>query len=227
MSDKETVYKHESYGMASLSRCTGRVRLFGSAIQWNDNFISLRVSRGERHHHLSRDWYTTAERHPIVEVFLSASQFADMITSLNMGNGVPCTISSVEGKHLEEPPDLETEAEKVQIDFKQSIEDLIKELQSAQDKVESILGQKSIKKADREAIRAEFSKVVREIGSNIPFVLDSFQEASERVVTHAKAEVEAFVSARITAAGLEAIQDEAPQLTSSEIEATRDAMNRD
>ena len=45
-----------------------------------------------------------------------------------------------------------------------------------------------------------------QIRSNVPFVLESFQEATEKVVTHAKAEVEAFTTTRVMAAGVKAIQ---------------------
>lgn len=208
MSDKEETFTHESYGMVGLSRCTGRQRLFGSAIPYHDHFIALRVHRGERSHHLSRDWYRASQRLPIVEVFISAAQFADMITSMNMGEGVPCTIRSVEGQRMEEPPDLETEAEKVQTDFKGDLRDIVKELKAARSEVETLLEKKSLNKGDRAKIQARFDKILQHMQSNVPFVLESFQEATEKVVTHAKAEVEAFTTSRVMAAGIKALQDQ-------------------
>jgi hypothetical protein len=207
MSNKEEIFLHESYGMVGLSRCTGRQRLFGSAIPYHDHFITLRVHRAKRSHHLSRDWYTSRGL-PIVEVFISAAQFADMITSMNIGEGVPCTIKSVEGQRLEDPPDLETEAEKVQVDFKGDLQEIVTELKAAQTEVTTILAKKLLNKGDRAKIQAKFDKIVQHMRSNVPFVLESFQEATERTVTHAKAEVEAFTTTRVMAAGIKAIQDQ-------------------
>jgi ElaB/YqjD/DUF883 family membrane-anchored ribosome-binding protein len=208
MSDKEEVFTHESYGMVGLSRCTGRVRLFGSAIPYHDHFIALRVHRAERTHHLSRDWYRAKSLTPIVEVFISAAQFADMITSMNMSEGIPCTLRRVQGQQMEEPPDLETEAEKVQTDFKDDIKKVAVELKAARNEVEELLSKKSLNKGDRAQIQDKFDRILQHIQSNVPFVLESFQEATEKVVTHAKAEVEAFTTTRIMAAGIKAIQDQ-------------------
>lgn len=212
MKDKEETFEHESYGMVGLSRCTGSARLFGSAIPRHGHFICLRVSEGERNHHLSRDWYRA--RKNLIEVWLSAAQFADMVTGMNMGEGVPCTIKRLHGKLLEEPPDLKTEAEKVQTDFSTDLQDLVTQLKGARKEIEGILEQKSIKVADRKTILARVNKMVQEIEANVPFVLQSFQEASDKVVTHAKAEVEAFTTARVIAAGVKAIgeQQELPAL---------------
>jgi len=217
MSNKETTYSHESYGMVGLSRCTGSVRLFGSAIPRHGSFISMRVSHGERCHSLSRDWYRS--RNKIVEVYLSAAQFADMITSMNMGEGVPCTINWLDGM-VEPPPDIETEAEKVRTDFRSDLKDLVMKLKTSQKKVEEILGQKSIKVSDRSAIRSMITKVVQDVEANMPFVLDQFQEASDKVVSHAKAEIEAFTTTRIMTAGMAAIKGEdvsSPELTEKNV----------
>jgi len=162
----------------------------------------------------------------IVEVYISAAQFADMITSMNMGEGVPCTIKSVEGRRLEDPPDLETEAEKVQVDFKGGLQDLVGELVQAQQEIETILEKKSVNKADRAAIQAKFNRVLMQVRSNVPFVLESFQEATEKVVTQAKAEVEAFTTTRIMAAGIKAIQgqqlqEDEPRLESPRLESLK------
>lgn len=208
MSDKEEVFTHESYGMVGLSRCTGRVRLFGSAIPYHDNFIALRIHHAERTHTLARDWYRAQTITPIIEVFISAAQFADMITSMNMGEGVPCTIKYLDRVRLEEPPDLETEAEKVQTDFKDDIREVAAKLKEARSEVEELLSKKSLNKGDRAKIQEKFDGIVRHVASNVPFVLESFQEATEKVVTHAKAEVEAFTTTRIMAAGMAAIKNE-------------------
>ena len=207
MSDNTEVFEHESYGLIGFSRCTGSKRLFGSAIPKHGTFISLRISHAQRLHHLSRDWYHP--RKTIIELDLSAAQFADLITSMNMGVGVPCTINYLNGK-IEPSPDLETEAEKVRTDFRSDIKGLVTKLKESQKEVKEILSQKTILLSDREKIRWVLDKVVQDVEANMPFVLDSFQEASDKVITHAKAEIEAFTNTRIMTAGIAALSNEDP-----------------
>ena len=47
--------------------------------------------------------------------------------------------------------------------------------------------------------------IVQEIESNIPFMMDSFNESAQKIVSQAKIEVEAFTSDIIRQAGLESI----------------------
>jgi len=54
---------------------------------------------------------------------LSAAQFAELLTTMNVGSGVPCT-RYIEGKRIQDPPDMKLEVEKVQDSFKQDMKDL-------------------------------------------------------------------------------------------------------
>ena len=68
---------HPAFGMARFSRVSGDNRLYGSAVR-HQHFISLCIMRGSYQHDLGRDWYHGGEE--LIEVFLSASQFAEMLT---------------------------------------------------------------------------------------------------------------------------------------------------
>ena len=210
MSNKEETFAHESYGMIGLSRCRGNVRLYGSSISNHGNFVTMRISHGERVHYLSKDWYRSTKR--IAEIYLSSAQFAEMITSMNMGEGIPCTINWLNGS-VEEPPDVEIETEKVHADFNRDLKDLVKNLKDSQKEIKDILGQKSIKVADRKTIEAALAKIVQDVEANIPFVLSQFQEAAEKVVSHAKAEIEAFTTARVMTARVAALTEADPNPT--------------
>ena len=62
--------------------------LFGSSIKHKDT-IRLEISHGELERGLNHDWYHANKC--IVECEMSQSQFAEAITSMNMGDGVPVT----------------------------------------------------------------------------------------------------------------------------------------
>lgn len=90
-------YHHPSFGMLSFSRAHGgHSNLFGSSIQHRDT-IHMVLKEGTVSRDLNEDWYFGGPE--IVEVEMSQSQFAELITSMNMGSGVPCTIKFIKG-HL-------------------------------------------------------------------------------------------------------------------------------
>lgn len=85
---------HPAYGMLSFSRRTGgKQSLFGSSIEHKD-VIAMTLRHGEVDRQLNRDWYHGTE--VIAEVEMSYAQFAEAITSMNIGTGVPVTIRFTE-----------------------------------------------------------------------------------------------------------------------------------
>ena len=91
-------YHHPSFGMLSFSRAHGgHSNLFGSSIQHRDT-IHMVLKEGTVSRDLNEDWYLGGPE--IVEVEMSQSQFAELITSMNMGSGVPCTIKFIKGKDV-------------------------------------------------------------------------------------------------------------------------------
>lgn len=86
---------HPSYGMISFNResCSPATSLFGSSIK-HGNAIRMILFHAEIERGLNKDWFYAKGR--IVEIEMSQSQFADAITSLNIGEGVPCTIRFTE-----------------------------------------------------------------------------------------------------------------------------------
>jgi len=76
----------------------------------------------EKERHLNRDWFHKKKH--LIEVEMSQTQFAEMITSLNVGDGVPCTIRYLPDKHrIEDPPDT-SQRQIFENEFKQEIKKL-------------------------------------------------------------------------------------------------------
>jgi len=95
-------YKHPTFGIISFSRtqCSVGVPMFGSSIL-HSNTIRLEISHAELSRGLNEDRIFDTRR--IVEVEMSPTQFADAITSLNIGCGIPVTlrwIAPSEGEDL-------------------------------------------------------------------------------------------------------------------------------
>ena len=109
--DDEFEREHESYGILHISRVssTGAVRLFGSPLATHYGSIRLSISGGKWIHGLNHDrFYGMNKDH--IEIEMSAAQFADAITRLNIGSGTPCTVRYIAGRRVEDPPEHATEA---------------------------------------------------------------------------------------------------------------------
>lgn len=185
--------KHPAFGQVSLSRVRGSVKLYGSALDRHDEFIVLRVTRSELNHDLGRNWYY-ADNKSIVELALSPAQFADMITGLNIGGGVPCTLWYIEGQEVPAIPwDHETESKKVVDSFKREVQETVENLNQFVEQMQSVLNKSgTITKAERDGLSRVLDKFNQLYKDNAPFMVEQFQNAAAKVVTSAKAEVEAF-----------------------------------
>jgi len=206
---KET---HESYGLVGVSRRTGDPgSLFGSSIK-HHNYVALTIRRAELNRDLHRNWYYGHEA--LIEVEMSNTQFAEMITSMNLGDGVPCTIRHIGYETMERPPGVQ-QRQIFEDEFKADMQKVGNKISSAVKKAESLLDTKgSIKKADKQEIISLLTSISQDINSNMPFVETQFNKAMDKTVSEAKGEVEAFVTNKITSLGIEALREQLPQISS-------------
>ena len=205
MSDDEQ--KHESYGMVGLSRCSigpPGMNLFGSSIRHSSAMI-LTVRRASKQRSLNQEWYHGREE--IVEIYLSPAQFAEFITTPNVGQGVPCTITHVGRERMEPCPEY-NQRQLFHDEFKESSNEALDEAKAIQVEIDGLLAQERIGKKEREHLRRRLAIFVDNLRANLPFVHSQFNEAMDKTVTEAKAEVEEFVNAKIHSLGIEALDSE-------------------
>ena len=187
---------HPSYANLYIGRSqySARQSLFGSSIQ-HDGVITLKISPASVSRSLNKDWYY-AEPNPYIEVIMSQSQFAQAITSLNMGDGTPVTLTYLNGQRIEQCPyedkrkvfdnELSTSMQKLAKDFKEIEKDAVDILEN----------KRTLSKSDREIILKAFSKVYRKLTDEMPFIYSQFNEQMDKTVTEAKAEIECHIQAR-------------------------------
>jgi len=215
--DDEFEREHPSYGLVHISRITGGPRahrLFGSPLAHHYGTIRLSIGKAKWIHGLHHDRYQGSLRGEHLEVEMSAAQFADMITSLNMGGGTPCTIRYIAGVEIPPPPDHATEAEHIRDSFEGSLGKYQAKARAYRQKIEELTSKLS--ERARKEIRIALDVIEDQISDNVPFVLKQFQEATTRITSAARAEVDSFVSNMVRAAGMEAIrQGKLPSLLSS------------
>lgn len=200
------IESHPAFGMIGISNVQASgdgVRLFGSRLRGHPGFIKLTIYHAERRHTIARDWYFAREN--VVEVWLSHSQLAEMITTPNHGDGVPCTIVRVGRESVPTFIPTETESEKIRANVKEKASKIVSDLREARARTEKALA--NVPAKARNAALAEFDRAITEVGSNLPYYAESLNESLEHSTAEAKAEIEAFVSGAVRAAGLKSIAD--------------------
>lgn len=197
--------EHPAYGMIGLTRTmNGRgVNLFGSSLDNHATTMRITIKRAVHKHDLHRDWYFGKEH--LIDVEMSSAQFVEMITTPNQGDGVPCTIRHLRGENIPNIPRIATEVVRVKENFTKEMHDVAQTMRERADDIKKLTVKLPAKA--REEIRVALDVMVQQLNSNVPFVLEQFDRATDRVVSAAKQEIEAFTTHAIHAAGLEAIAD--------------------
>lgn len=205
--DEELHEKHPSYVLVSFSRRGGHPgRLFGSALRDHGTYITLSVRNAEVIHNLGRDTYYGGIRGNVLEVDMSAAQFAELLTTMNIGSGVPGTLRYLDGKEIPKPPeDADVETDKILDSFRRDMAKVAKETKERLKELDAILEKKTFSQADKKAIRGIAERVVQQIEANAPFMVEQFQTAAEKTVTSAKAEIDSFMTHAVITAGVETL----------------------
>jgi len=195
---------HESFGMVKFSRVNSSRahNLFGSSITHRDT-IHLSISKGSVKRDLHKEWYMDEKE--IVNVELSENQFAELITTMNVGTGIPCTIRYLDSKRVEDPP-YESKRQLFENEFKDDVRKIGASLSSLHTELSKLIEDKAPRSAFKEFAN-KVRLIAQDINSNLPFIQQSFNEAIDKTVTEAKGDIEAFVLNKVINAGLESIKN--------------------
>lgn len=187
---------HPSYGMLQFSRTTGgKTSLFGSSIKHRDT-IKMYLRHGDVTRDLNNDWFFGGDK--IVEIEMSYSQFAECITSMNMGSGVPVTIRYIEGQGRIEDCQFINKKEQFENEFKEYLNKTNEKANSLIDEIGKLFeDKKSIGKKDREDILKKLNMLYSAINSNTEFIYNQFNEQMDKTTLEAKGEIEAFMQNKI------------------------------
>jgi hypothetical protein len=189
--DEETVLEHESFGQLSFHRIhagTGKP-LYGSALKHSEIIrMTLTKSKWVRSLHETRHY----PQEILFEVDLSPQQFAEVITTMNMGGGIPVTIYRMMGKQLAECPHADERALFTK-EFQQRINKVTGSAQKLMEKVQGLFAQKTpLKASEKSELLSLLSAIQIELQSNMKFAGDMFQETMEKTVSAGKQEIESF-----------------------------------
>jgi hypothetical protein len=213
---EDKIQKHPSFVSVSFHRITGQRRFFGSSVE-SQTWVELKVCPAELHHHLGSDSVYSANQ-PLIEVALSPAQFAELLTTMNSGPGVPGTLQEFNGKSVEQLPEIETETHRIREHFEKIMRNRSQEFRDALAEVTTLFEEKkSLNKGDCKKIIDTLRTMVNQFSDSAPFYLGQFEEAAEKIAVQTKAEVDAFITHAVQSTGLEVLRSQAPRLATLEM----------
>ena len=203
--------KHPTYGKIVASRwsCGGRGRrLFGSSLPGHNTGITLTIHEASREFTLGDERISSAGGRILCEVNLSPVQWAEMLTSMNMGDGVPCTVVHVlgDGGRRGEPPVTASVPERVRGEYATMLRERAHAIAESRKELAAKMAGKVSAGLAKE-IDAVLARAQQDITENAPFYVEQFTAATDRVVVAAKSEVDAAVTHVAQKLGLDALRD--------------------
>lgn len=210
---------HPSYGAISISHTSGNASLFESDVN-HQHFITIRIKETCRIIDGTHEFL--GEGRELIEINMSAAQFAEFITTPNRGIGTACTIRHAIGDEpyegvkfgRPEPPRPEPFTDKFKGEGREYMNKMIQFMTTAKTMVDDILGGVTKPtKANLSSLGEALRMAIMQVQSNLPFVLKVLDEQTENRMQKAVTEFESYVSTRLQHMGLEALKAQAPRLT--------------
>ena len=148
---------------------------------------------------------------------MSYSQFAEAITSMNMGSGVPVTIRYLRDVGNIEACPFTDKRKQFENEFKTNLNKANSEAQELISSVETLLKEKkTLTKADKEEMLSKLISISRNIEENNNYLYRQFNEQMDRTTAEAKGEIEAFMQNKFNSIAQATLVEQREQLSSME-----------
>lgn len=200
--------QHASWGMVGFYHTQGGERqLFGSDVS-NHNTVILRVKHAKKERELGRDW--TMGTDTICEVELSALQFAELLTNMNIGDGVPCTVryTRTDGCIQYKP-----ETSKLDVIYEERdeiVDRASSRLNEVRTELAKLIDNKKITKSVGNELLHKLSSALSDLeGCGFEFYKKQATKEIDKMVVEAKSQISEYVAAKIYSVGLETLMNAA------------------
>lgn len=191
---------HPAYAQIGASHVSGGISLYGSEFK-HQNYVVLRIARSEMNRSLSNDW--PFEREELIEVAMSESQWAQMVSSMNRGSGTQCTIQRIGTEAVPQIPHPERKLDQ----FKREASEADKQSLEWIDELIADIEASKLSQKQKDDFTHRLGIIRGRTMSSLSFVLAQFGEHMENTVNKAKTEISAFANAMLVKTGLSKLPD--------------------
>ena len=177
---------------------------YGSDITCN-SYIVLKVVRSVPLRENSNDRFM--EREIILKARISPNQFAELLTTMNIGNGVPATLEMFNTAGLASGKMPEFEANNKIDTFHAEIAEKTKIIEDQLEELITVIDKTAMPAKSKQAIDEKVQAISRTISQNLPYILRQAGEQLDKAVSAAKGVVDSFYVGVCTKLGIKAIQN--------------------
>ena len=194
---------HPSFGTISFNRVVvSGTNFYGNETPQN-HFVTLEICTSVTEKDIKTEKFYPKDK--LIKVRMTNLQFVELITSMNVYNGIPCTIEAINGEKVEPLPKIENRKEFVHRKFQDRMKEFSKSIRDRQIKAKELVKKKTLTKDEMNSLQHHIEWLTTEVESNIPFFAKCFQETMDEVVFEAKLEVENAIQHKIAVLGLESL----------------------
>lgn len=199
---------HDSYVVASFSRVSGgNFNFFGTHLKPN-YFFEFRIYPAKKvitefgEERFSQDY----DKSVLLELRLTAHQFSELITTMNMGNGTPLTLTRKDGRKVQDCPEQSTSVDAAISVAVEKIEKSEYQERITKAAIEILNSEKPINKKERATLVEAFVELDRRLHGNAKFYKDQICEIGEKVKSEIRTEIDAQMSAVVNKLGLKSLE---------------------
>lgn len=179
-----------------------------------DGYIVLTIYEGQLSRQHTSDFHGATNRMPVVELAMSELQYAQLISTMNIGFGIPATFQyrpepGAKAIHVEMPDPAKTTEEKFSADIKASAKEAADAAREVTAALRELLKGKTINKGSVQAVLEKAEAVQRELTSSLPFIMQRADEDIGDRAARAKVEVAAYARNLVEGLGLQALGERA------------------
>lgn len=186
---------HESFGKISFSKVSssGGRQFYGSNLK-QSHYIEMEIHSSTMERSITSEHYHQDKR--LSRVRMTTAQFSELVSSINRGSGVCCTIEQIGEKIMQPLPEIDNRKKYIQNEFAERMKNFQKKLSDKQLLVNDLSKKKTLNKSDAELLKSTMSWITQEITSNLPYLSTCFEESMESVVIESKLEIENFIESK-------------------------------
>lgn len=190
-----------SGAIIQFSRIVGQKVLYGSPF-YHQGFIRLRIDKAQTYiSDTEIIQYYSDNNNNYIEVDLSFSQFAELITSMNIGDGVPCTINRLKGEKFDDPwiEDNRLELDK---DIEKETNSTIESIKEMIDLIEN----EKLTKTVKTKLIQQCHKIIKTLNDKLPFIAEMYAEHLDKLEQKSKTEIAAYCDLAVRHVGLNTLK---------------------
>lgn len=192
MTDKPHRVSHDSFGLLHFARWSGShaQTFFGSDIK-HDRGIRMTLMSACRERSLNADRFY--EEDLVAAVDMTEAQFAEILTTLNIGTGVPVTIKSMRDGDIviPAPPPETPKGEVVLEEARTEAREGVAEMRRVLKALRGLLEEGKLRKQGVKALIDELDAAIRVFDDRVPFMIEQFSRTVEKMVVDAMATIRA------------------------------------